>query len=191
MEQPKPLRLSTRRLDVIATTFEHVCSELEGPGRLASVLSVDVDPAWPPGEYDREAQEFFRDRLCEGGPSVVGWYTWYAVRRGTAHSSTLLVGAAGFLGPPNEKGEVEIGFSIVPASQGRGYATELVKGLLDWALADACVRKVLAHTTPQNVASRRVLEKSGFQCVGREADSEGLCFELTPRSRPARRSQSL
>lgn len=177
MRSSKPLMLATARLDVVAATLDHVHAELDGCERLAALLHGDVEAGWPPGEYDRDAQEFFRDRLREGGPEVVGWYTWYALRRGGPQRA-VLVGAAGFIGPPSEEGDAEIGFSIMPAWRGHGYATELVGALLTWALDDPRVRRIVAHTTPQNAASCRVLEKSGFHRAGHTEEPQTMCFEL-------------
>lgn len=177
MRSPRPLTLATARLDVVAATLDHVHAELDGRERLAALLHADVEEGWPPGEYDRGAQEFFRDRLREGGAEVVGWYTWYALRRGGSQRA-VLIGAAGFMGPPSEEGDAEIGFSIVPAWRGQGYASELVGMLLTWAFDDPRVRRILAQTTPQNAASCRVLEKSGFHRVGCPQESQTTRFEL-------------
>jgi [ribosomal protein S5]-alanine N-acetyltransferase len=178
IRESRSFKLSTNRLELVAATLDHVYAELESPQQLASLLNVEVEPGWPPGEYDRSAQEFFRDRLREGGTAVIGWYGWYAIRRGSPNQSSVLVGAGGYLGTPSESGEVEIGLSVVPAWQGRGYATELVKALIANAFADPRVRKVIAHTTPQNLASCKVLEKSGFRSVGTNDGSDNIRFEI-------------
>ena len=178
MRESNSIKISTNRLELVAATLDHVCAELESPERLASLLSVEVEPGWPPGEYDRGAQEFFQDRLREGGTAVIGWYGWYAIRRGSPNQSSVLVGAGGYLGPPSESGEVEIGLSVVPAWQGLGYATELVEALVVNAFADLRVRKVTAHTTPQNLTSCRLLEKSGFRSVGIDEESGSIRFEI-------------
>ena len=92
------MKLSTNRLDLVAATLDHVLAELESNARLAALLIAKVDSAWPPGEYDRQAQEFFRGKLQEGGDATVGWYSWYVILRGDSDESSVLVGAAGFLG---------------------------------------------------------------------------------------------
>lgn len=178
MGSVKSLAMSTDRLDVAAATLDHLRAELDGPECLAALLRADVEAGWPPGEYDRGAQESFRDCLQEGGADAVGWYTWYAVRRGIAPQRAVVVGAAGFLGPPSEEGDAEVGFSIMPSWRGQGYATELVTALLTWAFADPRVRRIVAHTTSQNRASCRVLAKCGFRCTRHvEAESEAVRFE--------------
>jgi len=165
------MRLSTNRLELIAATFDHVCSELESTERLASLLKAHVEPGWPPGEYDRDAQVFFRDRLKEGGAAAIGWYCWYALRHGSPYEAPVLVGAGGYFGPPSEEGVVEIGFSIMPAWQNNGYATELAELLIKNAFTDGRVLKVIAHTTPMNLASCKVLEKCGFNYVRSDEES--------------------
>jgi RimJ/RimL family protein N-acetyltransferase len=57
---------------------------------------------------------------------------------------------------------VELGYSVAPEHQRRGYATEIVTLLVAHARADARVRTLQAHTTAANVASVRVLERTGF-----------------------------
>jgi [ribosomal protein S5]-alanine N-acetyltransferase len=178
---PGHLRLSTPRLDLVAATFDHICAELESPQCLGRLLNARVEGDWPPGQYDRGAQEFFRDRLQEDGPAAIGWYTWYALRRSPAGEPPVLVGAGGYLGEPDETGQVEIGFSMVARRQGHGYATEMVTALVARSLADSRVRKIVAHTTMDNPASRRVLEKTGFRPVSAAEPSGDILFERYPQ----------
>ncbi|HPC95035.1 MAG TPA: GNAT family protein [Sedimentisphaerales bacterium] len=70
-----------------------------------------------------------------------------------------------------------IGFSIMPARRGQGYATEIVGMLLTWAFEGPCVRRILAHTTAQNVASCRVLERCAFRPSGHIEESQTIRFE--------------
>jgi RimJ/RimL family protein N-acetyltransferase len=180
------LRIRTARLDLVAAALTHVEAELESADRLAALLGARVPASWPPGEYDRGAQEYFRERLEEGGEAVVGWLGWYAVRRETGGEPALLVGAGGYLGPPGPDGEVEMGYSLVPEARGSGYATELAGALLDRALAHPGVSRVVAHTDAGNAASIRVLERTGFHPAGAGAEPGSLRFEAarTSRARP-------
>jgi len=170
--------LRTDRLELTAATYHHINAEIESPELLACLLEAQVEPGWPPGEYDLGAQEYFRDRLQEGGEAAVGWYTWYAVRHEERGRPPLLIGAGGFLGPPGEQQKVEIGFSIVPSQRRRGYATEMTKALVAYAFADEHTRKIIAHTTPQNVASHQVLVRCSFRYVCAETASGNDLFEI-------------
>lgn len=91
------------------------------------------------------------------------------------------VGIGSFKGPPTE-GAVEIAYAVVPQHQRRGYATAAARALVEFAFRSPEVRKVLAHTLPDGIASQRVLLKSGFTHTGEVVDPEdGLVwrFEIT------------
>jgi ribosomal-protein-alanine N-acetyltransferase len=77
-------------------------------------------------------------------------------------TSAAVIGDAGFLGAPGADGTVEIGYSIVPAWRGCGYATEAVVALVEWALAQPRVEAVVAECDSDNVPSIRILEHAGF-----------------------------
>ena len=153
--------LFSPRLSLVAATLRQVEAELAGPHALALLLGAAVPTSWPPGEYDRHAQEYFRDRLAAASAADAGWFGWYAIARSAPFTSPTLVAAAGFLGPPDADGTAEIGYSVVPEATGLGYATEAVRTLVAWALGNGASR-VVAHTTPSNAASVGVLRQCGF-----------------------------
>lgn len=63
--------------------------------------------------------------------------------------------------------QASIGYSITPTHQGRGYATEAVTAVIDALFGEAGIHRITASIDPQNVASRRVLDKLGFRFEGR------------------------
>jgi ribosomal-protein-alanine N-acetyltransferase len=82
----------------------------------------------------------------------------------------LVIGDIGFHAPPDDLGEVSIGFGIVPAARRRGYAREALTALLDWALQQPEVRTVHADTDLVNLASQRVLLGAGMRLAADEGD---------------------
>ena len=72
----------------------------------------------------------------------------------------------------------ELVYSLEPDAWGRGYATEAAQALLDASDAET----VGAGTDPPNVASRRVLQRLGFDEVG---PAEGVDRWVLSRSRRA------
>lgn len=74
-----------------------------------------------------------------------------------------------------DDGTVEIGYGLLPAWQGKGYATEAVTAAVAWAATQPGVRKIEAETDPDNAASRRVLAKAGFLPTGEDGE-EGPLF---------------
>lgn len=102
-------------------------------------------------------------------PDVFKWYTdWEIVLKSTNTS----VGGMGFNGEPNENGEAETGYMIEGNSQKKGYASEALQLLSSWAFTDARVKSIIVHTYQDNLPSRRILVKCGFEEIG--TDGEGL-----------------
>jgi ribosomal-protein-alanine N-acetyltransferase len=62
--------------------------------------------------------------------------------------------------------EVEVAWAIVPELWGRGLATELARASVDAAFGALELADLIAYTLPGNLASRRVMEKTGFAFEG-------------------------
>ena len=100
-------------------------------------------------------------------------------------ASGAVIGSCAYKGPPDQEGVVEIAYGVDPEYQGRGYATEAARALVDFAFRSGQVCLVRAHTLPENNASTRVLAKCGFERIGEVVDPEdGLVWrwEFTERS---------
>jgi ribosomal-protein-alanine N-acetyltransferase len=125
-----------------------------------AVLGAAVPRGWPDEELQGllEAYEpqLRRDR------SLLGFGPWVVIAAGA------IVGSAGFVGRPNERGEVELGYGILEGHRNRGYATEAARALVAWALAQPNVERVVARSELSNAASNRVLEKLGLTRVRAE-----------------------
>ena len=61
---------------------------------------------------------------------------------------------------------VGIGYVIGRAYWGKGFVTEAVRAVVNWALNQACIYRVCADCDVENTASVRVMEKVGMQCEG-------------------------
>ena len=97
------------------------------------------------------------------------------------HTSTV-VGGAGFFGPPQD-GEVEIGYGIVPSRQRRGYATEAVRAMVADIFQLDIVQIVTAHVDLDNLASIRVLEKSGLALCSQNQEQATYHIRRSPPGR--------
>lgn len=168
--------IRTERLELVPATRAHIEAEMESPERLGRLLGAAVPTSWPPGEYDRSAMELFRARLSESDDAI-GWYGWYAIHHPAGGAGAVVIGAGGYLGPPGSDGVVEVGYSIAPEFQARGFATELVQALVSRAFSVAGVLRVIAHTNVTNVASIKVLEGCGFTPAGAGGELDMVQYE--------------
>jgi RimJ/RimL family protein N-acetyltransferase len=161
------------RLTLIPATVELARAELADRTAFAHLLDAVVPVNWPP-ESAADALPLFLSWL-EAAPDRVGWFGWHAVTRDAG--PPVLVGGGGFLGPPQD-GVVQIGYSMLPEFQRRGYATEMATALVRWAFGQPGVDVIVAETEWANPASVRVLEKVGFTPAGVAAEPGGARFEL-------------
>lgn len=67
-----------------------------------------------------------------------------------------------------EADRIEVGFSVVPGWQGRGFATEALRKVLEYLTENEGISSVTAWCAAENTASKKVLEKSGMILVGVE-----------------------
>ena len=67
---------------------------------------------------------------------------------------------------------IEVGFSVVKSWQGRGFATEALKKVLEYLTENEGIPCVTAWCASENAGSRRVLEKAGMQYI--RTEKEGL-----------------
>lgn len=166
-----PAAIRTPRLTLVPATPGLAQAELNDVAEFSALLGAAVPDDWPPGELS-DARLLF---LCmlEANPAWIGWLGWYALEsedsgaspHGPAASPLTLVGSAGFKGPPDREGTVEIGYSVLPGHEGRGLATEMTAALVEWAARQGA-RIVHAEVRPDNPASARVLQKLGFREAG-------------------------
>ena len=104
-------------------------------------------------------------QVSEDPPSAA-WITgviWDADRR-------TAVGRAGYHGPPDRDGMVEVGYAVDPAYRRQGYARAALELLLDRAEHEPDVRTVRATIRPDNTASYRLISQYGFTEVGEQWD---------------------
>lgn len=91
------------------------------------------------------------------------------------------VGYLNFHAAPDERGMVEIGYTLLPWARGRGYAIEAVRAAFDWATRVHGIRRFRASVAPDNERSRNLIDRLGFRQVGDQWDDEDgleLVFEL-------------
>jgi RimJ/RimL family protein N-acetyltransferase len=170
------IELATRRLTLVAVTLEMIEAELADRGRLARLLGAEVPADWPPPLNDENTMRWTRDLLA-AHPENDGWGTWYFILRRES-GEPLLLGTGGFKGKFVAPGTCEVGYSVMETHQRRGYATEVVAALVDWAFSHPEIERVVAHTLPELTPSIRVLEKNGFTPAAPPLEADAIMFEL-------------
>ena len=178
MSCPRPLL--TERLVLLPATPALVRADLAGAPAFAAALGFGVPTEWPPAHHDEAALRWTLDALeQEGAP--LGWHLHYVAALGAGGRPTSLVGAGGFKGPPDERGTVEIGYSVLPSMRRRGFATEAACALVRRAFETPAVTRVVAETLPELEASIGVLRKCGFQIAEDPSERTVVRYEIRRR----------
>jgi RimJ/RimL family protein N-acetyltransferase len=150
-------------------------------GAAAATAPVPLSP-WLVGEECRGLWRMRADQVA-ADPAVSAWVTrvvWDPDRR-------VAVGRAGFHGPPDDAGMVEVGYATDPGFRRQGYARAALRALLDRADAEPAVTTVRASVSPGNAVSRDLVLAHGFVEVGEQEDEEDgleIVYERPVRAAP-------
>lgn len=101
---------------------------------------------------------------------------WYAPWKMVLTDNQEYVGDLGFKGPVKNH-SVEIGYGVLAEHENRGYTSEALQAMTQWAFGQKDVVFVEAETAPDNKASQRVLEKCGFVPDGTGEEGPRLVLE--------------
>jgi RimJ/RimL family protein N-acetyltransferase len=115
------------------------------------------------------------DEMSRRSPGEPGGWVQFSVEE---RESGRLVGDVGLSPVVGEPGVIKVGYTMAPAFQGRGFGTEAVGALVDYAFEVLGADVVRAHASAENAASIRVMEKVGMRLIERieHRDADGVWF---------------
>ncbi len=110
------------------------------------------------------------EEMADRAPGEPGGWVQFSVEE---RDGGRLVGDVGISPAEGEPGVIKVGYTISPDVQGRGYATEAVQALVDYALHTLDAEVVRAYADADNTPSIRVAEKVGMRLIERFEHREG------------------
>lgn len=117
--------------------------------------------------WDRTDPEGVRDEIeamADRQPGEFGgWVQLSALDRETGE----LLGDVGFSRADGEPGVIKVGYTMSPAAQGLGYATEAVAAIIGYAFDRLGADVIRAYASVENTPSIRVAEKVGMRLMER------------------------
>lgn len=142
------------------------------PGDAEAFFAYRSDPgvmrfqSWKPKDVE-EMRRFIAGQAGLAPDTPDSWFQLaVCLRKGGE-----LIGDCGLHFPLNESWQAEIGYTIAPRRQRRGYGLEAVRALLDYLFTGLSKHRVYASLDPRNRASVALLERLGMR---REA-----CFKAS------------
>lgn len=157
-------QLKTDQLRMESWTAELANAAMNDKPKLGQLLGATIPDDFP----NQPVRDFVLPRKVidlQAEPSLGAW-SGIIIHE----ADNIVIGSMGFKAPPDDEGMVEVGYDIIPAYQGHGYATEMAKGLISWAFEQPSVKLITAECLPDNWGSIRVLQKAGLRQVNSSAN---------------------
>jgi [ribosomal protein S5]-alanine N-acetyltransferase len=153
--------LETPRLRLVPLTHAQLLLYKNAPVQLARELQVTYlerlnDPSV--ANDLAEALEFWLQKTYENQAR----YTWFTNWEIILKDEAVAIGGIGFAGFPDEGGKAMVGYGLDLRFHNRGYATEALGAMLEWAWTEPMLQTITAETPAGHVASQRVLIKNAF-----------------------------
>ncbi len=169
------VEIETPHLKIVALDYESLI--LLKRDRI--LLEKHLDLNFTGHKVSSEVQDEIKSELhyriedVQENPEHFEWYTsWEIILKEQEES----IGAIGFTALPDENGTSTFGFYIDERHRNRGYASEALAAMTQWAFKNNKLLQITANTSHQNKNSQKVLKKIGFVIVG--TDNDMIYWEL-------------
>jgi len=149
------MNIETERLLVEPFSIELIDGAVAKDRNKILSLGYNFSEEWPEPDL-AEALPHFKQLIAANG--INGFNSWIIIDK----KSKDIIGSIGFIGNPDDKGRIEIGFGIIPSKRKQNYCFEAGKSLITWAFKQPDVKEITAKCDGNNLASVKTLEKLGF-----------------------------
>jgi RimJ/RimL family protein N-acetyltransferase len=161
--------IQSQRLKMIPLTHQQLLLLKQNRKLLELSLGLSPSAMLIDPLYIKEIDDAFDSFWLPNTLAFPEKYLWYTGWEIVLKSTNTVIGGMGFAGYPNLDGEAEIGYMIDANQHNKGFATEALQLLSQWAFSHEFVQAVIVHTYGDNLPSRRILDKCGFTLTGDEA----------------------
>ena len=154
--------IDTKRLIIIPLTYEQLIKYVRCDNSLENELKLNPSSRKVSPELKEAFEQTILPNMGDKSKNYLYSTLWTAISK----TDNTMVGDLCITGEPNIKGEIEIGYGVYDEFQNKGFMTEIVSGIIEWANLQSSVKSIIASTDKTNTASFRVLEKNGFIKIG-------------------------
>ncbi|MDD3976574.1 GNAT family N-acetyltransferase [Methanomicrobium antiquum] len=164
----KPLK--TARLTLIPADLSMLEYEINRNNFPKSLFGITVPKNWPHESVSRGVSEIFLTLFRENK-----LYNYYWILNEESKKD-ILIGSGGFI--VQDDGTLELGYSVLKQFEDNGFASEAVSAIIKNVNGFKNNIRITAKTKKKNIASVRVLEKSGFSLFGFDSETDLLIYSL-------------
>lgn len=167
------MKISTDRIDVVPLCLEELETFIQSRAEYERIAKCQHSGVELPEAYREELSEILaqnRDVWNNKSLNYLFFTLWVMVSRDTRQ----IIGQFTFNGKPNANGEAEVFFSIEEPYRRKGYACEVMQGVLKWGGESKLFSVVLIEADFDNKAAMASLTKLGFKSIPRDDEEESL-----------------
>jgi len=172
--------IETERLFIRPLTYAQLKKYVKADNSLEEELNVKSSSRTITSELKEALETTILPNVADTNKNYLFSTLWTIISK----AENKMVGDLCFIGEPDENGDIEIGYGTYEEFQKRGYMTEAVEGMIQWARQQPTVRSIIASTDKKNAASYSVLLKNNFSKTGEndELYHWKLGFDLKERN---------
>lgn len=142
------------------------------PADLDDMMELRSDPDNTPYAPDdlwkseQDARGFFdfAALFYDNNPKQPKWFRYFFAIRELGQQK--VIGYCGIGAPDFDRSVTEVFYALLHTKWNRGYATEAAKAMLEFGFHHLKLQRIIGFIHPDNIGSRRVLEKAGLKEIG-------------------------
>lgn len=150
--------VETKRLIIKPLSYEQLLKYAKCDNSLENELNLNKSSRTISAELKEALENTIIPNVADQTKNYLYCTIWTAISKATNE----MVGDLCIVGEPNAEGEIEIGYGTYDEFRGKGYMTEIVGGIIDWAKTQSLVKSIIASTNKNNIASFKVLQNNNF-----------------------------
>ena len=154
--------IETARLKLVPLTYEQLRKYMQADNSLEAELQLNSTSRSISPALKEALEETILPSVADPARNYLFSTLWTVILKG----ENKMVGDLCFVGEPNDAGEIEIGYGTYEDFQKKGFMTEAVGAIIQWAKTQPGVKTILADTNKDNPASWAVLKKNNFVRCG-------------------------
>jgi dihydrofolate reductase len=169
--------IETKRLILRPLTYEQLVKYANFDNSLESELNLKKSSRTISTELKEALENTILPNVADKTKNYLYSTIWTAISK----ANSEMVGDLCIVGEPNVDGEIEIGYGTYDEFQGKGFMTEIVGGIINWAKTQPLVKSIIASTDKNNTASRKVLLNNKFFKTAETETSFKWKFKMNKR----------
>lgn len=154
--------IETERLIIRPLTKDQLEKYIQVDNSLEKELNLSPSSRSISSELKEALEQTIVPNVADAGKNYLYSTIWTVISK----AENKMVGDLCFIGEPNSQGEIEIGYGTYQEFQNKGFMTEAVREMIEWAKKQQGVKSMIASTDKNNISSYSVLLKNNFIKIG-------------------------